>query len=1141
MSDAHVTADGDLSTSDTAVPSDGAKTHARADAGRPDAAENSTRRAETTADKTVIGPLPDGEEHSGDSGVQAQTLIGADGTEPATGDDKDSAATVVGQSDPPAGESDGYQYGATVVAEGEAADATRIADVVDSFVDSAGGDDLAIRPGESQIGRFRILKTLGEGSFGAVYLAEDPQLDRRVAIKVTKVGVLTTRTDVDRFQREAKAAAQLRHPNIVPVYEVGRIGRSSFLAYEFIDGTTLGSCLKAEKKFSPRKAAELMHAIAGALGYAHELGIIHRDMKPDNVLVDQHGQPHIADFGLARRDSGEMDKTREGGLMGTPLYMSPEQASGRSHEADARTDVWSLGVMLREMLTGVLPFKGKLTEILIAVQNVEPPGIRTLDSTLPKDLETICQKCLSKDPALRYADGTELAEELDRYLRGEPILARPLSAPARLARWVKRNPLYASLIGGIILALSLGVAVSSYWAVVANQNAQLAIQSSKEKALTQLQSLKTATAGGLLPTLGFLKDSRDDISVQLDEDLAELEEDVAQGLPRFVERNRLLLAKSTLFPESPGQQERLEEVARTLVKLTPDELLHQVQIIEPIASSASVTPTLQQIAHDSERPVAEMRTALYALAKLAPDSPEWKTDAPEAAAGLLAQRPGDLPPLLTLVRPIRNRIGIELEHHFDVKGTGFLAASVLSDLFKDEPEKLYALARRASSEQLRPLITAMRPHPATVTKISREDLQSESSGSPVSPEQVRVRTNAFLVLYAVAPEAVDWEVLAGGADNSLRTEIIHALPQAIPEWQAAAARLRVERNPLVKQALLLSLAMYRVTDMSPASRQSLQQHAFELYRSDSSPAVHAAARWFVQETGGEAELHRITAEPVELQSRDGRDWFRNSLGQEFSIIHGPVKFQMGAHPDDQEQNFDGRERRHLRLIPRSYAIGMHEVTIADYKRFNSEHFFDKTLNPDPHCPITSISWVDAARYCRWLSEQEGIPEEEMCFPPDEQIVQLGANLQLPDDVLDRTGYRLPTAAEWEYACRAGSDTSRPFGVPERISHYAWFAENSGTRSWPVGLKEPNKFGTFDILGNVWEWCQDWYFDSYPEAPAGEAVVDGTDPREGFFGELRGGGYEGGPEQVRTSDRDYVPRDEISFYFGFRLARTIRDE
>lgn len=309
-----------------------------------------------------------------------------------------------------------------------------------------------------QLGGYRVVREIARGGMGVVYQATDTQLGRNVAIKMIRGDYVVDRSIVERFTTEAKAVAKLDHPNIVPVYDFGDFEGQPFFAMAYVDGESLADRVLRDGPLPPTTAAKMMIDIISAVQHAHDRGVIHRDIKPQNILVQGNGKVQVTDFGLAKFQDTNSTLTRNGQILGTPAYMPPEQAVGDSSSYGERADIYSLGATLYYLLTARPPFQAAgLNEILRQVIDVEPIRLRQLDPSLPKDLETICLKCLAKDPQLRYTTAAAMGDDLKRWLNGEPILAKRSGVARKVWMWCRRKPIAAGFTATAVLATILGI------------------------------------------------------------------------------------------------------------------------------------------------------------------------------------------------------------------------------------------------------------------------------------------------------------------------------------------------------------------------------------------------------------------------------------------------------------------------------------------------------------------------------------------------------------------------------------------------------------------------------------------------------------------------------------------------------------
>src|SRR5262249_40773993 len=309
-----------------------------------------------------------------------------------------------------------------------------------------------------ELGEYELLEEVGRGGQGVGFRARQKSLNRIVALKVIRLGQWASKPHVKRFRLEAEAAARLEHPGIVPIHEVGERDGSCYFSMKFVEGGQLDTVAKREA-MSIRCAVELITKVARTIHYAHEHGILHRDIKPGNILLDAKGEPHLTDFGLARLVESDRSVTQPLDVLGTPSYMAPEQATGNNAAISSATDVYGLGAVLYQLLTGQPPFAGGATyETIKLLLDTEPRPPRSLNPKIDRDLSTICLKCLKKDPKRRYPSALALAEDLERWLRHEPIQARHTGVFARGGKWVRRNPTSTLLVASLI-----GLAAAAGW------------------------------------------------------------------------------------------------------------------------------------------------------------------------------------------------------------------------------------------------------------------------------------------------------------------------------------------------------------------------------------------------------------------------------------------------------------------------------------------------------------------------------------------------------------------------------------------------------------------------------------------------------------------------------------------------------
>jgi serine/threonine protein kinase/formylglycine-generating enzyme required for sulfatase activity len=1073
------------------------------------------------------------------------------------------------------------------------------------------GRMLKVRQDASQ--RYRILRRHARGGLGEVFLAHDEELQREVALKEMQVQHLDRADTRARFLREGEITGRLEHPGVVPVYGLGTYpdGRP-FYVMRFIRGESLTEAIQCfhsaihrtlgERTLELRKLLTRFVDVCNAIAYAHSHGVLHRDLKPDNIMLGEFGETLVVDWGLAKQihqskseirnqkseirieveahnesrrqaEAGKVDSdfgfrisdlpgagSQLGQVIGTPPYMSPEQAAGRVDQLGPASDVYSLGATLYALLTGQKAFPSDLDtlKVLRLVQSGSFPAPREINRYVPRPLEAVCLKAMALQPEQRYGSAKELAGDVERWLADEPVSAYAEAVIARLARWARRHR--TAVTSGAVLCITALIALSVSYVMLAQEQKRTEA-ANQNQALAQVEALLEATPGAVPDLLKGLDRVRERVRPRL----VEIRKQPPPRTPSEAElrryRQRQTRASLALLDEDPDEVEFLRE--RILaVDLDPEECLVLRDYLAPF--SARLVPGLWQVVERQKSSPEQRFRALVALAHFDPKDPRWEGCSEHIIGPLLSADPLHVGIWTRALLPVSEHLIGPLSETFSdpvLPAERRVAATVMREYVRERPDLLIHLLGDANEAQMALLLPRVQEKKDAVLPLLRNAVRKMEPTHMDKEEsrdtQAHRQANLAVLLLHLGDNNQVWPLLCRSAHPDTRTYLIHLLAPCEIDPSVLIRRLEREQDNGIRQGLILALGSYSAEQLPQSVREGILPRLLEWYRNQPDPGVHGAIDWLLRASPVEGAPRKLDWNQGEkIGQIDGdlkgqpfgqRHWYVASHGQTLVLL-GPDEFLMGSPTGEAGHQND--ETLHPCRIGRRFAIGSKEVTVELFKQFldsnrQVKHRLASEYSPEKECPEINVTWYEAAQFCRWLSDLEKVPETEMCFPSIEEIEKCKDGktpLLLPPDYLKRIGYRLPTEAEWEYACRAGSQTSRPHGVSnDLLLHYAWDVRNALARTWPVGLKKPNDFGLFDMHGNAAEWCLDLE-KPYPSTKDGKRVEDVETVKQ-ITGEsrciLRGAPFHPRPTPLRSAYRYWHYPTDCFSTVGLRVARTVR--
>jgi len=973
-------------------------------------------------------------------------------------------------------------------------------------------------------GEYTVLDKLGQGGMGVVLKAQHRRMKRLVAIKVLPASAVKSAEAVKRFYREVEAAAKLTHPNIVTAYDASESDGIHYLVMEYVEGKDLASVVKERGPLEVKQALDCTLQAAKGLEYAHGEGIIHRDIKPGNLLLDKKGTVKILDMGLARvalavgsDDPGAERLTQSGQVMGTCDYMAPEQAED-TRKADQRSDIYSLGCTLYRLLTGKVPYGGdSLVQILLAHQNAPVPSLRGARPDVPESVEAIFQKMMAKRPDERYQSMGEVIVDVEAFLGStrRPPAAGPAPEPL--------DEVLPQSLAFLQHAAPLGTTTKQRKGTVAEDTLRRAAR--EETGTGIVAKVKRAVASARQMPLTMVWVTGGTAALVL-----------VVGLV-FVIAGK---GRSTLpLPSGEGLGGGKSDV-------------HQPSDSHPAPMLDQAAPRwLGYDLGDEELPRVLSEVAPYTNLAIVRG---WGKMGPEDALFGEARRHGVKVVLGVPPKSIQeySTHGLDLwKANRDVVIGGMLIHPDASFDLAAWGRKLKQAAADAQLWLIRGKSESDSPVPEEVDVLvpclygfdSPTKVQEFSEkGLPEHLKRVEGRRTVLAWN--------SWQSSHSGVVPECQAGTFRAVAHAVQENKLAGAFfvsygrfgncIGIQSRPELVAEIKEIAGEWRIapgaTAGSSGNDDEKGPHPSPLPKGEGTKPAPAVAPFDAATASRHQEAWaRYLGMPVEMT---------NSIGMKLVLIP-PGEFEMGCDEEElqrlladaraltpetaakgapfEKSHFESSLQKYLDIVPSEgprhhvaithpFYLGLTEVTQAEYERVmgtNPSHF---KVQPAGIRPVEQVPFGEAEEFCRRLSE-------------------------LPGEKGDSSGYRLPTEAEWEYACRAGTTTKYYFGPDgSLIEEYGFVRTNSGGTTQPVAQKKPNPWGLFDMLGNVSEWCSDWHFpDYYRQSPK----ADPTGPENGSSRVIRGGSWVGASIAHRSAHREMrlpTARDSV---VGFRVMRNFK--